>query len=280
MIETSILTKKALNVIAKKLRNERLTQQDSNYLSRFVRPKLREMALINAEALLNKLDYNPKARHLERKIKEIILKNVSSVDSIILCGSAVQTNYKEYNDVDIIVATKKIIMKSAKKKNELIAKIEKQGKKENLILDVQIYAKESILIQYPHNPSLIYQLKDSKIIYGKLKLPSKITLSNLDLKMKLDWSEGLTMYSEANEIYYALRNAMLVLLVMNRKIDNYQLKMNLLNALGADLFIKLRGNQVSNMEKKLALNYLNLLLRHLEAELSKPQWEKIELENL
>jgi len=279
MIKNKILTKKAIAIINKRLENKKLTQQDSNYLSRFVRPKLRDMTLINAETLLKKLEYNPKALAIERKIKSIILKNVPKVDSIIVCGSAVQTNYKKYNDIDIIVATRNII-RSLNKKNKLIEKIEEIGKKKGLSLDVQIYAKSSILSQYPHNPSLIYQLKDSKVIYGKLKFPAKIKLSSLDLKMKLDWSEGLHIYSSSSEIYYAIRNAILVLLLLNKKIDNYQLRDNLISILGYDLIVKLRNNQASKSEKKLVLSYLNLLIKHLETELNNPKWEKIELENL
>src|SRR3989344_3287719 len=124
MIKTKLLTEKAFEVIAKKLRNNKLTQQDSNYLSRFVRPKLRDIALIDAKALLNRLNYNPKALSLERKIKNIEIINLPSVDSIILFGSAVQTDYKEYNDIDVIVVTKSIIAKSTKKKRELITRIE------------------------------------------------------------------------------------------------------------------------------------------------------------
>ena len=278
MLKNKILTEKAIEVINKRLENKKLTQQDSNYLSRFVRPKLRDIALINAESLLKKLEYNPKALSIERKIKKIILKNIPKIDSIMICGSAVQTNYKEYNDIDVIVATKDLI-ENLKKKNRLIEKIERIGKEQGLNLDVQIYAKKSILSQYPYNPSLIYQLKDSKIIYGKLKIPSKIKLSSLGLKMKLDWSDGIDMFSDANEIFYAIRNAMLVLMLMNKKIDNYQLRNNLRNIFGHDLIVRLRNNQASKEEKKLALNYLNLLIKYLETELNNPKWEKIELEN-
>jgi len=278
--KNKILTEKAIEIINKKLENKKLTQQDSNYLSRFVRPKLKDMVLINAEVLLKKLEYNPKALSIERKIKNIILKNVQKVDSIIICGSAVQTNYKEYNDIDVIVATKDVLTRNLKKKNELIEKVKKIGKEQGINLDVQIYAKNSILSQYPYNPSLIYQLKDSKIIYGKLKIPSKIKLSSLDLKMKLDWSEGMDIYSDASEIYYAIRNAMLVLLLINKKIDNYQLRENMINILGSDLAVKLKNNQASKEEIKLALSYLNLLVKYLENELNNPKWEKIELENL
>ena len=227
--------------------------------------------------LLNNLEYNQKAISIEKKIKKIILENAPQVDSIIICGSAMQNNYREYNDIDVIIATKKILTKSQKKKMELIKKVEKTGKNKNLNLDIQIYSKNSILHQYPHSPSLIYQLKDFKTIYGKLKVYGRAVLSNLDLKMKLDWSEGLNIYSRADEIYYAIRNAMLVLLLMNKKIDNYELKKNLTSILGVDLLAKLRSNQASKIEKKLVLNYLTLMISYLETELKNPKWEKIEI---
>jgi predicted nucleotidyltransferase len=272
-----ILTKKEMEVMNKRLQNMRLNQQDSNYLSRFIRPKLREISRIDANILLNKLEYNQKAKSIENRIKKIILGIVPHADSITVCGSVIQNNYKEYNDIDIIVATKKILTKNQKKKRELIEKLKQIGERENLNLDIQIYSKNSILSQYPHNPSLIYQLKDSKTIYGKLEIPKKIDLSGLDLKMKLDWSEGLSIHSKSDEIYYAIRNALLILLLMNRKVDNYELKKNLRVVLGADLLNKLRNNEASRLERKLALNYLNLLVNYLETELKNPKWEKIEI---
>lgn len=272
-----ILTKREKEIINKKIKGFSLTQNESNILSKFVRPKLREVSQINSDMLLNKLEYNQKAGSIENKIRKIVLENIPQVDSIIICGSAIQTNYKEYNDIDVIIATKKILTNSQKKKRELIEKVERKGKNENFNLDIQIYAKNSILRQYPHNPSLIYQLKDSKTIYGKLKPPSRVVLSNLNLKMKLDWSEGLNIHSRADEIYYAIRNAMLVLLLMNKKIDNYELRKNLINVLGVDLVAKLRSNEISKIEKKLVLNYLNLMINYLETELKNPKWEKIEI---
>jgi len=277
--KNKILTEKAMEIIAKRLENKKLTQQDSNYLSRFVRPKLRDMASINAEVLLKKLEYSPKAISIEKKIKNIILENIPKVDSIIICGSAIQTNYKEYNDIDIIAATKGILAKSQKEKNKLTGKIAEIGKKQGLNLDIQIYARGSILSQYSHNPSLIYQLKDSKIIYGNLKIPAKIEISKLDLQMKLDWSEGLESYSDADEIYYAIRNALLVLMLINKKIDNYALNDSLINILGQGLSFRLKKNQASKEEKKLALIYLNMLNKYLETELNNIKWEKIALEN-
>lgn len=279
MIENTIMTKKAIKVIMKKLRNESLTQQDSNYLSRFVRPKLRDIISLNAENLLRNLEYNPKAISIERKIKSIILSNIKKVEAIIICGSAIQSNYKEYNDIDIIIATKSIL-KNLKEKEQLIDKIERIGKENCMKLDIQIYSKESILLQYTHNPSLIYQLRDSKVIYGNLKIPNKLSLSNIDLKMKLDWSEGLDINSKSDEIYYAIRNAYLVMQLMNKKVDNYQLKGNLVDILGNDIINNLKNNSASKEEKKLALNYLISLISYLEKELNNPKWQKIEIENL
>lgn len=280
MKKNTILTEKAIKVINKRLRNEKLTQQDSNYLSRFVRPKLRDILSIDAKALLNNLEYNRKARALEKKIRDTVLKNVQNIDAIIVCGSAAQTNYVEYEDIDIIIATSKVLTKSIKEKRALIKRLEEIGKKEGLILDIQIYSRASIISQYPHSPSLIYQLKNSKIVYGYIKLPRKAEISNLDLKMKLDWSEDLSSNSKADEIYYAIRNAILVLLLMNKKVSNEQLKQNMLNAFGQDLSAKLKYNTASPLEKKLAWNYLNLLVNYLETELIKTKWENITIENL
>ncbi|MEK6850000.1 MAG: hypothetical protein AABX85_00300 [Nanoarchaeota archaeon] len=277
MKENRIWTKKAIEVIDKRLKGKKLSQQDSNYLSRFVRPKLRDIMLINAPALLNRLEYNRKSLMIERKIKEIILKNVNNIDSIVICGSAIQTNYREYNDIDVIIATRKIIGKGNKK--NIIGLVVSEAGKNNLNLDVQIYSKGSILEQYKNNPSLIYQLKDSKAIYGNINVNDKISLSNIDLKMKLDWSEDLDINCDADEIYLAIRNAMLVLLLMNRIIDNYQLKQNIYNLLGQNLLDKLRKNEASKIEKEIALNYLRTIIKYLNSELDKKKWEKIEIEN-
>ena len=190
-----------------------------------------------------------------------------------ICGSAIQSNYQDYNDIDIIIATKKEL--TSKKKSELLKKIKNSLPSSKL--DIQIYSKESIQSQYPHNPSLIYLLKDSKVIYGDIKIPNKIILSSLDLKMKLDWSEDLDISSQPKEIYLALRNSMLVLLLMNKKVDNYLLNNNLANIMGNILLNNLKNNNASPIEKKLAINILNSLNLYLENELTKQKWEKIEI---
>ena len=105
MVKSKILTARESEIIKRKLKGYSLTQNESNILSRFVRPKLREMSKINAGLLLNKLEYNQKAKSIEKKIKKTILDNMKDVQTLLLYGSAIQTNYKNYSDLDVLVIT-------------------------------------------------------------------------------------------------------------------------------------------------------------------------------
>jgi len=219
MIKSTILTNRELEVIKKKLQNQKLNQQDSNYLSRFVRPKLKEIESINAKELLERISYNQKAPSIENKIKQMILQNLKSIDSIIIYGSAVHSNYKSYKDIDILIITKKKLWKKSSEKHKIISSLTENAKFLNLPLDIQIVDKVSFYQQYPHNPSLIYQLKDCRIIYGNIKIPKKIKLTRIDLRMKLDWSDIVDEHSEGNEIYHAIRNTILVRLLLKGVIN-------------------------------------------------------------
>ena len=272
----NIITKREKKIIEKKTRGIGLTQNESNILSKTIRPKLIEIQSIDAERLLIKIAYNQKGRAIENKIRKIVLENTSNVEAIILCGSAIQTNYREYNDIDVIVALKKVLKQ--KEKYEVMRKIEKEGSLQGLKIDIQIYSKETIIHQYPYSPSLIYQLQDSKIIYGKISIPKRISLSSLDLRMKLDWSENIGSWASGPYLYNAIRNALLVLLLMNKKVDNNKLKESVANALGSDLITKLKNNKVSRVEKNRVLNYIKTLVSYLLDELKNPQWEKIAIE--
>jgi hypothetical protein len=50
-------------------------------------------------------------------------------------------------------------------------------------------------------------------------------------------------------------------------------------SLGLDLVSRLKNDQASKDERKLALAYLKLLTNYLEAELNKAKWENIRIEN-
>ena len=268
MLKQSILTKTEKKVIQKKLNNERLTKQDSYYLSVSIRPKLREMSLINPKELLIKIKYNQKAISIEKKIRDMILKKIKNIKAIILYGSAIQTNYSEYKDIDILIVAKNKIWKNQKEKYQLI----KSLKNQELNLDIQIITEKELYSQYPHNPSLIYQLKDRKVIYGKINLPKKIDLYNIDLRMKLDWSD--LQDNSSQEIYRSLRNAILVKLLLKKIINNKILQMEIEKEIGEKTIDNLKNNQASVEEKKLAKLRLKNLIKKLENDLQGEIWEK------
>lgn len=276
MIQNNILTPREMQVINKKLANKKLTQQDSNYLSKYVRPKLKEISKLDATLLLNKIEYNQKSRSIERKIIKIILRNMLDVDSIILYGSAIQNNYHDYNDIDIMIVTKKKLNKAEMEKIRKIKEIKDILNAHEIISDIEIISKDNLLKSYKNSPTLIYQLKDHKIIYGKIKIPKELEIYRIDLIMKLDWSDLLERPT-GKEIYNALRNTILVRLILNKIIDNRKLKESLYEEMGKNLIERLKNNQESKEERKYAISYLNNLIKdtrkHLEGEL----WEKIEL---
>ena len=273
MENTSILTERELIAIDKKISNKRLTQQDSNCLSRFVRPKLRKMSKIDTEYLLKRLEYNPKSIIIEKKIINYVLNNIKEVKSIIIYGSAITSGYTEDRDIDILIVTKNKLWENSWRKNELLADLEKKAELFGLKLDIQIIDKNSIINTYSSNISLIYQLKDSKIIYGSIKLPTKIEIPKINIKMKLDWSE--LDNSSGEEIYNCIRNTILVKLLMNKIIDNNYLSKSLITELGKNLVYKLKENKASKIEKKMAIEYLNELNKTTLNELTEAKWEKI-----
>lgn len=277
MIKSTIFTKREIEVINKKMKNKKLNQTDSNYLSRFIRPKLREIASIDAKYLLDKMEYNQKIMSIENKIKKRILESINGVEVIVLYGSAIQNNYKNYNDIDILIITKKKLYKALVQKHKKISEIKKQLDNYSIIADIQIYDKETLKNNYRHSPTLIYQLKDHKVIYGKLKLPDKTELHNIDLQMKLDWSDIEGTEPAGIEIYRALRNVILIRLILNKIIDNRKLIESLNEELGRNLIERLKNNQESKIERKIALNYLKGLSEKTRKEIKGELWEKIKL---
>ena len=109
-----------------------------------------------------------------------------------------------------------------------------------------------------------------------MNLKNKIELYNIDLKMKLDWS-NLEDNPKGIEIYKALRNVILVRLLLNRIVDNKKLKESLNEEIGKNLLERLKNNQESNFDRKTDLGYLNILLDQTEKEIGDELWEKIKL---
>src|SRR3989344_168615 len=179
MKKSLILTGRELEVIEKKLKNKRLNQQDSNYLSKYVRPKLKEIKDMNVGEILSRLTYNQKAIAIENKIRKLALNNLKNIKAIVLYGSSIYNNYEENKDIDVLIIVKKI--GNLREKYMQINKLEELGRKEDYNLDIQILSEETYNAEYNKNPNLIYQLKNSKTIYGKISLPENIEIYKMDL---------------------------------------------------------------------------------------------------
>ena len=214
-----ILSDREKKIIEKKMTGKKLSQTERNRLSRSIRPKLREISKIDSKQILEKIDYNPKSISIENKITRVIKETLKDVDSIILYGSAIQTNYHEYNDIDIMIVIKEKITPEYQKYKK-ISELKKILKESQIVSDIEIISKDSLINGYKNSPTLIYQLKDSKIIYGKIKIPKKIELYNIDLQMKLDWSDVEDIEPTGNDIYGGIKNTILVRLLLNKIIDN------------------------------------------------------------
>ena len=280
MKKSVILTKKELKVIERKLSNKKLGQQDYNYLSTFIRPKLREMSETNAKELLNKLSYNQKAISINNKIKKLILSKVRNVKAIVVYGSTILNNYENYNDIDVLIITGKKLWKTSGGKYKVINEVEKLAKEQRLNLDIQIISEETYESQSYRNPNLIYQLKNSKIIYGKIKLPSISEIYKMDLYMKLDYSTIDDIDSSGEELYKSLRNIILVKLLSNGIVDNNLLNIILTSILGEEILYKLKSNIVSRTEKKNVLQIIKLLEQLASEDLKNQKWEKKRILNL
>jgi hypothetical protein len=95
--------------------------------------------------------------------------------------------------------------------------------------------------------------------------------------MKLDWSDIKEINPNSLEIYKAIRNAILVRLLFNKIIDNEKLKESLYDLAGRNLIDKLKNSKASNIERKIALSYLNELSKNIRADIKGAKWERIEL---
>ena len=98
--------------------------------------------------------------------------------------------------------------------------------------------------------------------------------------MKLDWSDLVDENSEGEEIYHAIRNAVLIKLLLNKIVDNNILYKELVKEIGNNLLERLKYNKASIMEKKLAVDYLQNISSSTREEIMKSKWEKMKLSNL
>jgi predicted nucleotidyltransferase len=271
-----ILTKREQEVLDKKLSGKKLTQQDSNYLSKFVRPKLREISSIDSRGILDRIEYNQKIGSIEGKIRIVFLEKLRGVENIILYGSAIQTNYKNYNDIDVLVVVQEKIWRNMGEKYKIISSLKKDLQKYSINADIEIYDKRTFKKECSSNPSLIYQLKDKKELYGKLSLSNKLEISKISLRAKMDYSVPDEDYN-GEEIYRAIRNLVLVNLLIRGIVDNKRLVQETYNLIGLNILKNLRENKETKIERKIARLYLKELYTKTLEKINNAKWEKIKL---
>lgn len=272
-----IITAREQKIIDKKINGFSLTQNESNILSKSVRPKLREINQINASELLIKLEYNQLSKSIENKIKSLIVSNLNNVKSIILYGSAIQSNYTHYNDIDVLLVTKKKFWNNEGEKYEITSRLLNKAKSLDLNLDLQLIDEESFVNSYSNSPSLIYQLKDHKVIYGSVRIPKRAELSKLDLRMKLDWSDMDDEDSKSNELYQSLRNVLLIKLLLKKIVNNELLNKSVKEELGERIIARLKNNTASKLERRIVLEYIRDLVKETDKEILEAKWEKLAL---
>ena len=259
-----LLTKREVEAINAKLSRAKLTQQDSNCLSSYVRPKLREMALIDSRLLLRMIAYNQKIRSMEQRIKAIVLANVRHVSSITLYGSVVYSGYTDFKDIDVLVGVSRRFWADLGEKYRLIVKLKKMAGRAGLNLDIKIFLEKEIVESYPNNVTLIYELKDARQLYGKRALPKKVSITKDALLFHMDYSYSVLLdvneYGlgeiSGREIYSAIRNLWIIRLAADKVIDNARLIETLNAELGRNTIGSLKDDACSLLQKKIAADYL------------------------
>ena len=263
--QTCLMTPLELKAIDRKLKNKKLTQQESNRLSKQVRPKLREMMSVDSERILKLLDYNQKIPSIEREIKRIVLKEIKNVSSIVVYGSSVYNNYKNNEDIDVMVLVKK---KTWKKLGEKLAIANEIMKKSKLKLDLKIYEEAEVVESYPNNITLIYELSDSKIIYGSLALPKKNVIE-IDLRMKTDESRNILWEIEEGElnarnIYGAMRNLVIVELMSKGIVSNDEMNKKIEEEIGRKTVEQLKSGKCAAAYKRIGELHLREMLKRID----------------
>ena len=107
-----ILSKREIEVVLKRLSNEHITQTESNYLSKSIRPKLKSAEFAASNDILSLLDYRRKKYEREDQIlRNKIIKGtkdlIDDIKAIILFGSYIRNNHTNYRDIDIMIILNK-----------------------------------------------------------------------------------------------------------------------------------------------------------------------------
>ncbi len=266
-----ILSNKEIEVVLKRLNNKHITQTESNYLSRSIRPKLKSAEFAASTKLLSLLDYRRKKYEREDSLlrKKIIsaLQYINNVKTVIVFGSYVRNNHANYRDIDIMVVVNKKIWKSLIEKNKLEKNIEKII---DIKTDVNLLIYRELINMFPYSPLLQTELEDHKLIYGDIKLKKKIIVDKPYLYRKLLETEyviELGKKIKPRYIYNAIRNCLSTELFLKNIVDNKLIIKTIENNIGKLTSENLLSNKTNLVQRDIALRYLKYLYKKLIKEL-------------
>ena len=271
-----ILSRREIEVVIKRLKNKHITQTESNYLSRSIRPKLKAAEFASSSKLLSLLDYrrNKYEREdsvLKRSILLALKDIIQNVQAVVIFGSYIMNNHTDYQDIDIMVVLKRKIWGSVIEKHKIEEKIS-----HSLIFkaDIILNNYEDLKEVFPFSPLLQTQLEYSKVIYSKLNLPNKIIINKpylysklLDTEFILECGKDL----EGKYIYNGIRTCLSIQMFINRKISNELIIKTIENNIGKETADNLRRNKANDLQRNISLRYLKYLYNCIEKEL---RWVK------
>ena len=274
-----ILSNREIEVVLKRLDNEHITQTESNYLSRSIRPKLKSAEFAVSAELLSLLDYRRKRYEREDSLlKEKIIKAVKKgladdIKAIILFGSYIRNSHTNYRDIDVMVVLNNKTWKNSAEKHRLEMAIESSI---DVKTDINLIVYDELISLLPYSPLLQTELEDYNIVYGDIKLTKKIIIDKEYLYKRLlevEYVLELGKNIKPKYIYNAIRDCLSIELFLKKIINNKLIMQTIKNNIGKSTVESLMDNKADLIQKDIALKYLKYLYTKLEAALKNEQKE-------
>ncbi len=273
-----ILSNREIEVVIKRLDNKHITQTESNYLSKSIRPKLKSAEFAASAELLSLLDY--RRRRYEREdslLKESIIKAVKKIvdgiKAIILFGSYVRNSHTNYRDIDVMVVLNNKAWKNSAEKHKLEMAIENSI---NVKTDINLIVYNELISLLPYSPLLQTELEDYKAIYGCISLAKKIIINKTYLYKRLlevEYVLELGKNIKSKYVYNAIRDCLSIELFLKQIVDNKLIIKIIENNIGSSTAESLIENKANSIQKDIALKYLKYLYTRLEVALKNEQKE-------
>lgn len=264
----SILSRKEIEVIWKRLNNKHITQTESNYLSRSIRPKLRSAEFAVSNRILSLLDYRRKKYErkddiLKKKIMWALEDIHKNIKAVIIFGSYIRNYHSNYRDIDMMVVLDKKIWEKLSEKNKLEKKIESKLK---IKTDVNLVVYKELIKILPYSPVLQTELEDHKIICGKINLDKRLVVDKHYLKRKLldvEYIIELGKKIKSRYVYNAIRNCLAIELFLNKIVDNKKIIKDIENNIGEITANALINNKANLVQRDIGLRYLKYLYKKI-----------------